>query len=179
MSWDWVTKAHELQQGTSPFAIVTIVDRKGSAPRDVGAKMIVTEDDFFGTVGGGQLESQVIEHGRECLKQAVTERQKYPLCLRTGQCCGGAVETLVEIMGIGPELYLFGAGHVGQAICRALQGTPFRVHLVDERSEWIHHRDLPPSIVRHQVPWQEFVSRIDWDRHRSCLLYTSPSPRDY
>ncbi len=40
-----------------------IVQTKGSAPRKVGAKMIVKEDgSILGTIGGGNLEKKVIEN---------------------------------------------------------------------------------------------------------------------
>jgi xanthine dehydrogenase accessory factor len=49
---------------------------------------------------------------------------------------------------IGPRfdpLYLFGAGHVGKAVVRALQGLPFRIIWIDGRAG-VFPDDLPPHV---------------------------------
>ena len=38
--------------------LVTVAGIRGSAPREIGAKMIVTASETIGTIGGGQLEYQ-------------------------------------------------------------------------------------------------------------------------
>jgi hypothetical protein len=58
--WDWIQKAYELKAKSEPFATVTIIRVSGSAPRDVGAKMIVSNGEVFGTIGGGNLEHLAI-----------------------------------------------------------------------------------------------------------------------
>ncbi len=44
------------------------------------------------------------------------------------------------------HLYLFGAGHVGKAVVRALQPLPFRITWIDSRDS-VFPDDLPPHIV--------------------------------
>lgn len=163
--WDWLETGARLRADGRPFALVTVVAVKGSAPRGPGAKMIVLPNgEFHGTVGGGQLERLVLDDARGALAQAISEPKKYPLCLRTGQCCGGAVETFIEIVGVGPSLYLFGAGHVAQSLCQVLQGTPFTVHVIDARKEWLDHPALPAVVRRHEEPWEEFMAKASWHR---------------
>jgi xanthine dehydrogenase accessory factor len=165
--WDWLRKASELDAAGVPFALVTVVDVKGSAPRAAGAKLIVTgSGDWYGTVGGGQLERLILADARKALDEAVSAPRRYPLCLRTGQCCGGAVDIFIEIMGVGPLLYVFGAGHVGQALCSTLAGTPFTLHVVDERSEWREHAALPVGVRRHGEGWRAFMASATWDAQR-------------
>lgn len=168
-SWNWIAEASRLQEQGLPFAIATVTGVKGSTPREPGAKLIVTSERFFGTVGGGQLEQLVIEDGRKMLHEAVAGAGRYPLCFRTGQCCGGSVDVHYEIIGAGPQLYLFGAGHVGQAICQTLVGTPFQVHLIDSRQEWLEHPDLPMGVVRHHVDPLQFVANATFDRQRTYV----------
>ena len=36
--------------------LVTVVEAKGSTPREAGAKMLVRRDAIVGSIGGGQLE---------------------------------------------------------------------------------------------------------------------------
>ena len=51
-------KAMELKEARTPFCWATVVKAEGSAPRHAGAKMIVTRDETFGTVGGGGVEHE-------------------------------------------------------------------------------------------------------------------------
>src|SRR5262249_22827296 len=72
-------------------------------------------------------------------------------------------ETLVEVLGTGPQLYLFGVGHVGQAVCRVLAGTKFNVHAIDDRAEWLGAGGVPTEGRRHAEPGDEFVDGARWD----------------
>jgi xanthine dehydrogenase accessory factor len=156
--WDWIGKLSELTRDGQAVAIATVVDSKGSAPREPGARMLVLEDGrFFGTIGGGHLEKCVLDDARVALATGETKTRRYPLGAKLGQCCGGVVDVFIEVVNAGPRLYLFGGGHVGQALCGVLQGTPFRVDLVDEREEWVNAPGLPAAVRRHPVGWDTFV----------------------
>ncbi len=48
----------DLSAGGERVVVVTVAGIRGSAPREVGAKMIVTGNATLGTIGGGQLEYQ-------------------------------------------------------------------------------------------------------------------------
>jgi xanthine dehydrogenase accessory factor len=164
--WNWVSKLERLRAQGRAVAVVTVTQCTGSTPRESGAKMLVLDDgEFEGTIGGGHLEQLAIEDARKLLKQAAPSQViRYPLGAKTGQCCGGIVELLFEVLNTGPRLYLFGAGHVGQAICRTLEGTPFSVHLIDEREEWVQAPQLPTGVTRHLSGWEDFVaSDARWD----------------
>ena len=86
-------------------ALVSIVDAKGSAPREPGARMVVLEDgSFAGTIGGGTLEWQAIERARAALAKGTEGGDAPPVGLSRmalgpdlGQCCGGSVRVLLEV----------------------------------------------------------------------------------
>ena len=177
--WDWIAKAHELTTNGTPFVVATIIEQKGSVPRGPGAKMIISRTAAFGTVGGGQLEAKVILDARQAMEQSLEQATPYPLCFKTGQCCGGAVEVLYELVGSGPQLYIFGAGHVGQAVCRTLTGTPFNIHLLDSRPEWLLHPDLPSAIRRCGDDWCSWISKATWSKtHTYSLVMTHEHAMD-
>lgn len=162
--WDWIRKAEELRNEGKAFALVTVIGAKGSTPQKVGAKMIVKADGtIFGTIGGGNLEQLGIEEAKKHLSEASSGQQQYPLCFRTGQCCGGAVELLTEVVGSEPQLYIFGAGHVAQAICSVLRGTPFRIHLIDERPEWLTEAKGLSHVTTHEGHWSNFLEKPTWN----------------
>ncbi|HSX73546.1 MAG TPA: XdhC family protein, partial [Shinella sp.] len=116
--------------------IVEVASAKGSTPRDEGTFMLVAPTEIHGTVGGGQLEYDAIENARKLLADAGGEATlDIPLGPDIGQCCGGRVELtftfaneaaraaldrrLAEEEREKPQVWVFGAGHVGRALVQA------------------------------------------------------------
>src|SRR5271155_1169212 len=64
----WAEALRTLERG-QPFALATVVNVRGSTPREVGAKMIVREDGQFGTIGGGCGEAEVFRKARVLLEE--------------------------------------------------------------------------------------------------------------
>lgn len=88
--------ARELREGR-PCMLVTVAAVEGSAPREPGARVIVTEDRIAGTIGGGQLEFEAVAHARGALSDgAGFDVRRYPLGPELGQCCGGVVHLVFE-----------------------------------------------------------------------------------
>jgi xanthine dehydrogenase accessory factor len=166
--WDWLPSVLELRGRGVPAAMVTVVRCSGSTPTAPGARMAVLSDGSIrGTIGGGHLEQLVIADALVTLSSGEARMLRYPLGATAGQCCGGVVEVFVEALNVGPSLYLFGVGHVGQAVCRALVGTPFVVHAIDERNEW--SSAVPDSVQRHPVAWDEFAAEATWSAERTYV----------
>lgn len=94
---EWIDELSDLSAAGERAVLVTVAGIRGSAPREVGAKMIVSSKATFGTIGGGQLEYQ-------CARLAVgmlgddekPEVRTFPLGASMGQCCGGVVDILFE-----------------------------------------------------------------------------------
>jgi len=78
--------------------LVTVAGIRGSAPRELGAKMLVTDRETIGTIGGGQLEYKCTEIACNTIqkKEDGTRLRKFTLGANLGQCCGGVVEVLFE-----------------------------------------------------------------------------------
>jgi xanthine dehydrogenase accessory factor len=168
--WNWISALEKFRLAGQPLVLVTVTRCTGSTPRDTGAKMIVLPDGrICGTIGGGHLEQLAIQDAIACLQAQRSETRRYPLGARVGQCCGGIVELLMEVMHAGPRLYLFGGGHVGQAVCRTLAGTAFEVHLVEERQEWASPAVLPPEVITHTDGWELFAEQATWDAERTFV----------
>lgn len=99
---EWIEELSDLSAAGERVVVVTVAGIRGSAPREVGAKMIVTETETLGTIGGGQLEYQCTRIACEMLGD--DERpvlRKFPLGASMGQCCGGVVDVLFEPMAGG------------------------------------------------------------------------------
>ena len=85
------------------LARIVIVDHKGSAPRETGTAMLISESEIFGTIGGGALELDAIDQARNVLETRNSVFLKYPLGPALGQCCGGAVSVVIEPLSNWPE----------------------------------------------------------------------------
>src|ERR1700689_2839121 len=76
-------------------ALVSLVETKGSSPREAGAVMVVRPSGgFFGTTGGGRA----LAGGGETLGQGrgASRRSVVALGPELAQCCGGRVEWRIE-----------------------------------------------------------------------------------
>ena len=133
---------------------------KGSSPREAGASLYVSPEGMHGTIGGGQLEYIAIDEARRMLARGNTDKQMaVPLGPEIGQCCGGAVTLTFSLMDetlkieeiaeeqrqeeAQPHVYIFGAGHVGRALARALHLLPVRPIIVDSRTGELALVDVP------------------------------------
>lgn len=82
-------------------AVVTIVSRKGSAPREVGTKMVVLKDGtMIGTIGGGCVEASIRQTAFSCIDNQRCKLVQVDMTGRDaedeGMVCGGIVELFVE-----------------------------------------------------------------------------------
>lgn len=122
--------------------------------------MLVAADHIFATIGGGQLEFMAIDHARRALKHGIAEEElTIALGPDIGQCCGGRVvlafRLITQALAVAlveqadleiarrPHVYVFGAGHVGDALAMALSLVPLRVILVDTREDELSATRVP------------------------------------
>jgi xanthine dehydrogenase accessory factor len=68
------TEALRTLERNKPFALATVINVRGSTPREVGAKMIVRDDGQFGTIGGGCGEAEVFRKARLLLDEGTGAR---------------------------------------------------------------------------------------------------------
>ncbi len=135
---NWTDAAQRCQQTGEAYALVTILGCSGSTPRDQSSKMVVTVEDTFDTIGGGNLEFVVTNKAHELLakNQDSQEIIPFPLAGALGQCCGGNATVLIETFtACRFQLALFGAGHVAKELVKILGSLPCKVNWIDSRQE--------------------------------------------
>jgi xanthine dehydrogenase accessory factor len=155
----------ELLARGEPAALVEVAELKGSAPREAGARMLVSARAIHGTIGGGRLEWEAIERARALLESGeLSATMDVPLGPEIGQCCGGFVSLRLRRADDGiyseleaiereesetrPVVLLFGAGHVGKALAAALAPLPLRVRWIDGRATEFPEPPIPgPEVV--------------------------------
>jgi xanthine dehydrogenase accessory factor len=156
------------QNGTS-FVLVTMTGVRGSAPQDLGAKMIVISEGLYsGTVGGGKVEMASIKKAQEILTrdQMPPETVTWNLQKDIGMSCGGEVTLVFEHFHLTNwPIVIFGAGHVAQALTRVVSKLSTSVTCVDSREDWvakledvkgIHHPE-PKTLVTSFSPKSYFM----------------------
>ncbi|MER8365367.1 xanthine dehydrogenase accessory protein XdhC [Mesorhizobium sp. M1348] len=90
-----------------------------------------------------------------------------------GQCCGGRVELLIRLVDAAleaklvaeaeaeeaqlPHVYIFGGGHVGQALASAVALLPVHVVVVETRAEALE--GMPEAVETKLTPMPEAVVR--------------------
>ncbi|KQV29868.1 xanthine dehydrogenase accessory protein XdhC [Rhizobium sp. Root73] len=165
------------------LVIVEIKQTFGSTPREAGTVMLVSPADTHGTIGGGQMEHMAIDHARALLAGVNDQLEMdIPLGPDIGQCCGGRVVLTFRIgddatraaldrklrqrLQALPEVWLFGAGHVGRALADALLLLPLKTYAVETRkneldlmSAGASHRlvAMPEAIVKEIAPGSAVV----------------------
>lgn len=176
--------------------LVRVTRVEGSTPRDEDAWMLINHRSTINTIGGGHVELQAIQTARAMLKEfessdrspseSVAElriERRFALGPSLGQCCGGVMHLGFELLQkntawstAGPAgestvpVALFGGGHVGQAIVRALLPLPFSINWIDSRDavfpEWNAHNLRMDA----REPIESAVADLD---HESYLLIMS------
>ena len=188
-----------LEAGEPVVTRVLIAEVRGSAPREPGACMLISQSGTYGTIGGGNLEWQAMQAAQSLLAGTTpVQLRRLVLGRELGQCCGGVVHLWLERFtpadlsflrravhagsrdsgtaivtevsgqgvvrklmqpgGIQPRLrfssagddsatllepieggraalWLYGAGHVAQALIRLMAELPFEVTWIDSRAE--------------------------------------------
>lgn len=126
----------------SAFAVVTLARVVGSAPQDLGARIIADQGGlFFGTIGGGKVEAHMLKMVQQKIlaHQLETETVTINLQRDIGMTCGGEVSFLLEFFGREKcmQFAVFGAGHVSQELVPLLLKLNSEVKVFDTRGEWL------------------------------------------
>ena len=160
-------KIQKVQNYKEEVIKAKIINTEGSTPRETGVYMLVSKEDIFGTIGGGHLEFLVINRAKELLKNKIkkSETLNIPLGPGIGQCCGGYVQIQLTYYVNGEKslenpiennnLFIFGAGHVGQALSTKSLNLNFNVHLIDSRKTFLsmsEYEDI--DYIFAKQPWK-------------------------
>lgn len=194
---DWIHGVQRLREQREAGVLVTVTEVKGHAPREAGAKMVVSETRTWGSVGGGNLEAVAVDRARALIDTMMTGRvlptsftsdlsDKAP-AEHGVQCCGGRVTVLLEPLAVRPAVAIFGVGHVGMELARILARHDLDLHLVDSRAEQldpaaltqlgdavagihVHHEGVLPELVLSRLPSGTHVMVMTHDHAEDIAL---------
>lgn len=141
---NWIHELARLDEQGEACVMVTVLEEKGSVPRNAGTKMLVTRDGIVATIGGGHLEYKAIQIAREMLlgEDGQLRVERFNLGAQLGQCCGGITTLIFEpILRHKHHLALFGVGHVAKALMNIISTLPFKISWIDQRN-----KAFPPQL---------------------------------
>ena len=164
-----------------------ILDVKGSSPNNIDDIILISQDTIFGTIGGGNLEYLVIDEAKKILDKKVKNKiLSIPLGPGIGQCCGGYVQIELSLhknskdalknesfkKNIKPNLYIFGSGHIGQAIISKLENINFNTFIIDSREDYLNMTNIKDiNYLLSKKPW-EIVSKLDDNSYFIVLTHS-------
>jgi xanthine dehydrogenase accessory factor len=190
----WLQAVERLRTERRPGVLVTLVSTRGHAPREAGAKMVVTVDVAWDSIGGGNVEATAVARARDLLTSADLTPTTFTLDLSDKapgehgvQCCGGEVTVLLEPLVVRPAVAVFGVGHVGLELARILARHDLDLHLVDSRPDrlttealrplvdadarlHVHHEAVLPELVLAELPRGTHVLVMTHDHAEDLAL---------
>jgi xanthine dehydrogenase accessory factor len=166
--------------------MVTVVENTGSTPVIVGKKMLVgAKGSAFGTVGGGAIEYFAREKCKTLMKEQKSTLEKYILdegkvvedVKTLPMACGGMVSLFYEYIGAMGNIYIFGAGHVGQALTHVLKTMNFYVTLIDARQEV--YETLKEGDRKVLSNYSDFLEKEGLEENSYVVICTPSHKYDY
>lgn len=164
-------------------AFVTIIETIGSTPRKAGAKMLVRDDgSIVGTVGGGCVEADLVGEAQTAMRTGKPVVVEVDLTARSADendmLCGGRLKALVEPL-IGEEkLFIFGGGHISQALAEFASRLDFAVTVTDDRPQFANAQRFPTASRVLAAPFEEQFDQLDVDAASSIVIVTRGHSHD-
>jgi len=174
------------KQKNIDMVLVTAVEKEGEGPVEVGKKMLVIDDHtFFGTVGGGALEHYAIKKALTLIKKRSHLTEKYLLdkgkviedAKTLPMVCGGQVTLYYEFIGYKNRIYLFGGGHVGQALAYILKTLQFYLILIDERKPIVDA--FEHAHEKYHMGFAEYIKEKSIQEDSLVVVVTPSHTSDY
>jgi len=147
-------------------ALCTIIEKVGSGPRDVGARVIVGEDGkTAGTIGGGNLERLLIDEALKALREGKPRKVVFSLHkgkkegkIETGLICGGELTIFIDVIEPKQRLIIIGAGHVAWPLARLADIMGFSLTVVDDNEELANKERYP---MAEKIITGNFIEILD------------------
>jgi len=167
---------HNLELSSKPASLCTVVKTSGSTPRHSTSKMLVYPDGtIIGTVGGGELENQVILEAKLCLKNKVARLIEYNMIdPKRGDVgiCGGQVMVFIEPIHPSPLVVIIGGGHVGKAVSHLAKWLGFRTAISDDRFEFCTKEVNPDADLFFPCEMKSLPDQLQIDEETYLILTT-------
>ncbi len=186
---DIYQKINEYRKLGKDLVLVTVTEKEGMGPADIGKKMLVTEDgEAFGTVGGGSIEFYAREKAKAVVKQRKSFSEKYILNnrdvyvddgeVKLDMACGGKATLFYEFVGPKQYLYIFGAGHCGAALAKVIKPLGFHITIVDDRQVVLDQLD-DSADIKVKSGFADYIEKNGLRDNAYVVVCTPSHTNDY
>lgn len=130
----------QLEREGKVFALVTIIESKGSTPRHVGKMLVFPDGEIEGTIGGGPIEYAAIQEAVTCIEDGRSKMAEYVLDATRedglAMHCGGKIKVFIEVYKQRPEIVMIGGGHLAMALSKLADFLDYPYRIVDDRPDY-------------------------------------------
>lgn len=148
--------------------LCTLIEKTGSGPRDVGAKMLVDpEGGTVGTIGGGGMERRLVREALEALREGRPRTVTFALgvepregAVAVDSKCGGEVKIFLDVIKPDPRLIIVGSGHIAKPLAELADKAGFEVTVVDDAKTATRER-FPTVVAIRTGPFEEELDRVE------------------
>lgn len=188
------SKIAELEKENIPFAIATITKHFGSTPRH-NAKMIILKDgSIYGTIGGGPLESLVIEESIKAIEKNDSFTISYRLDKGKNEgnifvsrsdfsgnnliksvemLCGGNVDIFIEVVSPKYRVVLIGGGHVNLEVANMAHYLDMRYLVVEIKSDFASKEIFPyAEAIYTDTTYTKAIGKVDFTSKDIVIIAT-------
>lgn len=129
-------------------ALVTLISVNGSSPgRDGNIMGVFFDRTTIGTIGGGNLEFQVINSAIEAMKN--DENREFEFELKADgtldMICGGTVKGYIKVFQRRRKLIIAGGGHLGIDLYKLGRYLNMYTVIIDDREEYVSAARFPKA----------------------------------
>ncbi len=158
------------------IAMAIITNVEGSTPREIGTIMAIKKDkSICGTIGGGDLEKEIIDRACECIESGKNERFIFELKEDEGNLhmnCGGHVEVLIKVFKPGSKLLIVGGGHIALELFKLGKMLKFYTTIFEDREEFCNQERFPNADELILGDIEENLIRYDIDENCYIVIIT-------
>lgn len=152
-------------------ALVTLIEVSGSSPGKEGDVMLVTpEEEIMGTVGGGNLEYQLILEAVKAMASGRNKEIDYSLGPEGDlkMMCGGRVRAYIKVFKEREKLVIAGGGHLGYELYQLGKFMGMNVTVFDDREEFANRERFPEA---DEIYWGNIGENLErYELNQSSYL---------
>jgi len=177
----------ELEKGFT-IALITIIDKEGSGPRDIGSTILYSQSGLkIGTIGGGDFEKMVIEEAVKAISEGKSRRVKYALrpenipsnAVKTSHLCGGVVEIFINVVKPNPRIVIFGAGNIGKPLADLASFLNYKVVVLDTDQGLVSRDKFPYADEIYAGDLIEYIDKNVFKENDIVIIAYGEVETDY
>ena len=185
---DVLEKVVDFLKSGKRVALCTVIEKRGSGPRDIGAKIVVNENgELIGTIGGGNLERILVQEALKSIKEGKSKKIVFSLrehvekegVVKTGLICGGEITIFIDIIEPKPRLIIIGSGHVGYPLAKLADMLGFEIVVVDDNKELATKERFPMAKEILVGDFTEILDKVKVQPNDFVVIVHGEPEHDY